>query len=38
MNPRSVAEPVRVSTSHDWAVVCIQVPISEMLCPVKKRR
>ena len=33
--PRSVAEPVSTSTSHACAVVCIQVPISEIACPAK---
>jgi len=33
--PRSVLEWVRVSTSQDCAVICIQVPASETDCPVK---
>jgi hypothetical protein len=36
--PRSVGEWVRVSTSQDWAVICIQVPASEIDWPVKYRR
>ena len=29
---------VRVRTSHAWATCCIQVPASEMACPMKNRR
>ena len=31
--PSIVAEPVRLSTSHDCAAICIHVPISETDCP-----
>jgi hypothetical protein len=34
----SVAEWVKVKTSQDWAVVCIHVPISEVVCPKKNFR
>ena len=34
--PSSSPEPVRRYTSHDWATVCIHVPIREMSCPLKK--
>ena len=33
MTPSIVPECVRVKTSHDWAVICIQVPISEIDWP-----
>ena len=29
MRPSWNADPVIVSTSHDWASVCIQVPVKE---------
>ena len=32
---KSSAEEVRVSTSHAWAIVCIQVPVTEINCPEK---
>ncbi len=31
--PRAELEPVSVSTSHDWAVICIHVPTSETAWP-----
>ena len=34
ITPSLVLEWVSVSTSHDWAVICIQVPISEIACPL----
>jgi hypothetical protein len=34
IRPRSTLEWVRVRISQDWAVVCIQVPIREMACPL----
>ncbi len=30
-SPRAVLEWVRLSTSQAWAVICIQVPISEIV-------
>ena len=33
--PSAVAECVSVRTSHACAVICIQVPIREMSCPLK---
>jgi hypothetical protein len=33
ISPRSVLEWVRLRTSHDWPVICIQVPISEIAWP-----
>ena len=38
MVPSIVAEPVSRQTSHCWAMVCIQVPMSEMSWPKKKSR
>ena len=38
MKPRSVLEWVRVSTSQDCAVICIQVPVRDIDWPVKYRR
>src|SRR5580693_599822 len=35
-DPSSRAEPVSRYTSHDCATLCIQVPISEISCPLKK--
>ena len=35
MSPSIALECVSDSTSHDWAVICIQVPISETACPAK---
>jgi hypothetical protein len=34
-SPRSTLEPVSVSTSQDWAIICIHVPTSEIACPPK---
>lgn len=34
--PSRREEPVSLYTSHDWAMTCIQVPISEISCPPKK--
>ncbi len=36
--PSAVPLPVSSSTSHDWATRCIQVPDSEITCPVKYSR
>ena len=33
--PRSTLLPVRCSTNHAWATVCIQVPDTEMSWAVK---
>jgi hypothetical protein len=38
VRPRSVLEWVRVNTSQDCAVICIQVPTIEIDWPVKYRR
>ena len=34
ITPSAVLECVSVSTSHDWAVICIQVPISDIDWPL----
>jgi len=36
--PSSTAEPVRRYTSHDWAIDCIHVPMSEISWPKKNKR
>ena len=36
--PSAVPEPVSSSTSHDCAIDCIQVPVSDTVCPAKNRR
>ena len=38
IRPSLVLEWVRTSTSQDWAVICIQVPASEIDWPVKYSR
>src|SRR5713226_5371824 len=35
-DPSSSEDPVSRYTSQDWATLCIQVPIREMSCPLKK--
>lgn len=37
-NPKSTGLSVSRSTSHPWATVCIQVPETEITCPVKYSR
>ncbi len=34
ITPSAVLECVSVSTSHAWAVICIQVPIIEIAWPL----
>jgi hypothetical protein len=36
--PIAVPEPVSSSTSQDWAIICIQVPASEIDWPPKYSR
>jgi hypothetical protein len=36
--PSNAGESVRRNTSQPWATLCIQVPISEISWPIKKRR
>src|ERR1700752_1134908 len=35
-DPSSSQDPVNRFTSQDWPTVCIQVPIKEISCPLKK--
>ena len=37
-SPTSTADPVRWKTRNDWAIVCIQVPMSEVAWPKKYSR
>ena len=37
-SPSRTDDPLNRYTSHDCATDCIQVPISEISCPAKKRR
>jgi len=36
--PRANGESVRRKTSHDWAMTCIQVPLTETPCPIQNSR
>jgi hypothetical protein len=38
VRPSATLEFVSRSTSHISATICIQFPLSEMICPVKYRR
>ncbi len=38
VSPSTVPELVSCRTRNDWAIVCIQVPLTEMSCPKKYRR